>query len=618
MTPPNRTRVWAWRAAAILPAWAVATFLADDRVPAPVRAETAIILVVTLVRPAVGLAFVALLAPLGDVVAPLLGGLPPHHAEALAAAFLAAWMSAHAGRDRRAMPPSVAAAMMVLAAAVVASLAATALQLHRQDWFALYQTRVALAHDYLFTNDFIGAHAAGALLEGIGLAAAASAIGRRDDGDRLIVALALAAAGIAAAAAGVLMMFGVAPAATIARHLAVGLPRYSAVSVDVNATASLYLLLFGVGAGVAWSIRGGRIIWIPVAAVMLYALTLTGSVAAVMTALLAGCAAAGWWIARRGSRTAKAVAAVCAAIVLAAAVLYTRTPRAESSLEMRGGFTRASLHMIEARPIFGVGIGRYYSLSRLVLPPSLAWSYGLENAHDYYLQIAAELGVVGLVAFLGMMASALGPPVARAWRQRADALTIGCAAGALAYLTTAIAGHPFLVPEAATPFWIVLGLVVSQAPVLGPARSAWPARVAVAAAAILMLTVPLRRDPAAALHLSAAEDGLGIPLVDRDGESYRESGGFASLFAPPALTEVDVPVRLSRRVRAEAAIVSVKVPGGYGTETRVGHQWLILHVPLPGPEPLVPRQRINMAALPLPEFPPEPLSMDVGTVRPKT
>jgi O-antigen ligase len=616
MSVPIRVRAWAWRVVGIAPAWAVATFLADDRVPPPMRAEAAIVLVATLIRPSAGLLLVAAVAPLGDIVYPLLGGTPVHHAETLVVSWLAAWLLVR-GADGPGLPSVLIGGLGVLVAAVVASAGATALQLHRESWFALYQTRVALARDYLFTNDFIGVHAAAAILEGLGLLAGASAIARRAEGARLHIALTLAAAGVAAATSGVLLSFGIAPAATVARQLAVGLPRYSAVSVDVNATASLYLLLLGVTVGVAWPIRAVRLAWVPAAVAILYALRLTGSVAAIMTVVLACGIAAGWWIAHSGSRALKAAAVVAASILVAAVIGFMRTPRAESSLGMRGGFTRASLRMIEARPVLGVGVGRYYPLSRLVLPPSLGWSYGLENAHDYYLQVAAELGVVGLAAFAWVLASALGPPIWRVVRRREDAVTVGCLAGALMYLVTAAAGQPFLVPETVTPFWIALGLIVSRAPAERLARSVWVGRAATAMTSVLVLTMPLRANAAPSMGLSAREDGLGIELIDRDGGSFREASSFASLFAAPTLTEVEVPVRLAQRVRAEAAVVSVKVPGGYATEVRVGHQWMMLHVPLPGPEPLMWRQRINLALLPAPEIPPEPLAFDVGTMRPR-
>src|SRR5581483_8418292 len=124
-----------------------------------------------------------------------------------------------------------------------------------------------------------------------------------------------------------------------------------------------------------------------------------------------------------------------------------------------------------------------YPLSRLALPPALAWSYGFENAHDYYLQIVAELGIVGAAAFGWLLATALGPAIKGAWRGTTDGLTVGLLGGGLMYLVTALAGHPFLVPETAVPFWIVAGLIVSRAPLGGRGRSAWPARAVAAAAA---------------------------------------------------------------------------------------------------------------------------------------
>ena len=57
--------------------------------------------------------------------------------------------------------------------------------------------------------------------------------------------------------------------------------------------------------------------------------------------------------------------------------------------------TRPALRMIGARPLFGVGVGQYYRTSPLFLSPQLAWTYGFENAHNYFLQIGGELGLVG-------------------------------------------------------------------------------------------------------------------------------------------------------------------------------------------------------------------------------
>jgi len=63
----------------------------------------------------------------------------------------------------------------------------------------------------------------------------------------------------------------------------------------------------------------------------------------------------------------------------------------------------AARSMWEASPIFGVGIGQYaflYEYFKLT-----GWDDPLGHAHNYYLNVAAELGGLGLTAYLGMVAS---------------------------------------------------------------------------------------------------------------------------------------------------------------------------------------------------------------------
>lgn len=59
---------------------------------------------------------------------------------------------------------------------------------------------------------------------------------------------------------------------------------------------------------------------------------------------------------------------------------------------------QAAVNMANAQPLFGVGFGNYepdYANYRLV-----AWQYGLGHAHNIYLNVLAETGVVGLLAYL--------------------------------------------------------------------------------------------------------------------------------------------------------------------------------------------------------------------------
>jgi hypothetical protein len=403
-----------------------------------------------------------------------------------------------------------------------------------------------------------------------------------------------------------MLAIGVAPASTISRVVAVGLPRYSAAMMDVNAAGSCYVLLLGVTLGVAAMLtRRGACLIAFVAIVC--GLALTGSRAAVLAAAVVACAAGAIWIVWSASGMLRVVLAVVLAAVLVAAVGLAANRAGQSSLEMRGGFTRASMRMIEARPVFGVGTGRYYRLSRLVLPPSLAWFYGQENAHDYFLQITAELGIAGLFVFVWLIAAILIKPLKYLARDREKWSATAFAAGAVAYALSAVSGHPFLVPEAAVPFWIVLGVLAREG--AATPRGAWTQRVwPIAIGAVILLTVPLRPDEPR-LRVPPGEDGFGAWQTDERGREFREAHDYASVFVEPNVRAIEIPMKLGTGAQARSAagaLVGVVVPGAFQREVRVGPDWSTLFVDLPGAEPLMLRQRINFLV---------PAKIDVGQVR---
>ncbi|MGQ9552520.1 MAG: O-antigen ligase family protein [Anaerolineae bacterium] len=95
---------------------------------------------------------------------------------------------------------------------------------------------------------------------------------------------------------------------------------------------------------------------------------------------------------------------------------------------------QAGWYMFAARPWLGVGIGNYevvypqYALPR--------WSDPLGHAHNYYLNVAAETGLIGLCAY-GALGGAIALKTLSAWRHakdsRARALILA-ALGSLTYL----------------------------------------------------------------------------------------------------------------------------------------------------------------------------------------
>ncbi len=577
----------------------VAALVTNTSVAATIRAEVALVFILTAFRPAVGLMLVAAMAPLGDMTVPLLGPRTTMHADAVVLAFVSAWVARGvADADGSMSSNRLASAMWIFSCVVTASLLTTALELYRVDPARLHGIAVGLRQSYLLMGtDPIGAHSAGTLLEGIALVAAVIEIARREPRIRFWLPRILVVSVAVTSAASGLLVVGLAPAWTIARQATVGLPRYAAAMSDVNAAASSYLLLLGVSVGLALSGGRARWVWWLASVVIVGGVGLTGSRAALVGGGVVLCAAAVMWtIARRPHQT-KFVAGVIVATGIFWAIAAAFGPTTRSSLEMRAGFTRASLHMIQERPVFGVGTGMYYTLSAMVLPPSLGWSYGQEHAHNYFLQTAAEIGIVGVVASLWMLGAILIGPTRRAQRRPIHWVSAGAVAGAMAYLVTALTGQPFLVPEAVIPLWIVLGLLAAEGGTTTRER-AFPSLSAIAFGCVLLLTVPFRPG-VPRLRLSTPEDGFSEWKTDEHGRPFRAVKDFASLFMVPAVTIVEIPLRLADENPAASATVAVAVPDWARHAVPVSHNWSTVLISLPADDPLMPSGRINVAVNPL-------------------
>ena len=183
-----------------------------------------------------------------------------------------------------------------------------------------------------------------------------------------------------------------------------------------------------------------------------------------------GLAAGAWWTGRlRGGLRPAAAGALLAAVLavpLAVAGAYPGrgANAAATSMDHRIEFTTRSLRMWATEPVFGVGAGRYRSLSAQFAGDSAPSWLRRENAHNNFLQIAAELGAAGIAGFLGLLAAcALRVRRALGARGGPDPLLAGAGAGLAAYLLTCLTGHPLLHGETAFPFWIVLGLAAARA-----------------------------------------------------------------------------------------------------------------------------------------------------------
>ncbi|HEX8066170.1 MAG TPA: O-antigen ligase family protein [Thermoleophilaceae bacterium] len=141
-------------------------------------------------------------------------------------------------------------------------------------------------------------------------------------------------------------------------------------------------------------------------------------------------------------------------------------------------FWEAGLDAFRSEPLRGVGAGGYEAW--WAQHGSLA--YYIRDAHSLFVEVLAELGVLGLVALLVF----LGVPAARGVRARAGDPRAGPAAGALAVLACGVASAAidwtWELPAAFGP--LVVAAAVLAGPALAPAGEGGRPRFGVGVAAL--------------------------------------------------------------------------------------------------------------------------------------
>ena len=367
--------------------------------------------------------------------------------------------------------------------------------------------------------------------------------------------------------------------------------RFSLHLADLNAAGSLYVLAATGAAAVAALDPRRRGLAIAILIVMLPALWLTGSrtsfVAMVVGLLILAVAQHRRPLTRSQLR---GVAVAIALLALAGALTVDWQSAAQGSASrsasLRSQFMQTSARMFASAPVFGVGVGRYFDRSAEFMPEELRTIYGNENAHNYFVQQFAELGLVGGALFLWLAWSL----VTVGWRAvrasagdaaldryaasnenlvpiaesriavlgalsapKRDRLTsqglspsrsrlegyqgrspwwVGLFAGVGAYLLTCLTGHPLLVPEAAFPFWIAAGAVAGT----GDQRQLrWgTAQRALVVAASVVLASGIARQAVVYSRATVAppEQGFHGQEPSQDGSTFRWMTRHGVTYAP--------------------------------------------------------------------------------------
>ena len=129
----------------------------------------------------------------------------------------------------------------------------------------------------------------------------------------------------------------------------------------------------------------------------------------------------------------------------------------EGSAAQRWEINKTAFRIFKDHPVTGIGIGCYPWANRLYAP-----KLGLRDTHDTYMNLAVELGVPGLLLWLGMIASVL-----RRWRRAnsahaGDALPIQAAWIDRAVIGFLVAGF-FGTYSGITMLYLMLGILWSAA-----------------------------------------------------------------------------------------------------------------------------------------------------------
>jgi len=174
----------------------------------------------------------------------------------------------------------------------------------------------------------------------------------------------------------------------------------------------------------------------------------------------------------RGTRRWRAIATICVLVIVVAVVMINVRPLAEQQLGqgIRGDvasrtelWSRAILAIADF-PFTGVGMNNFRRVMPVLYPvASIAPDVDVAHAHNHILHVGAELGVLGLVAYLALWlgtAALLFTTIRSTSRWHARWLAGGLGAAFVASFVFGMADTIALGAKIGLFFWIALALTV--------------------------------------------------------------------------------------------------------------------------------------------------------------
>lgn len=253
--------------------------------------------------------------------------------------------------------------------------------------------------------------------------------------------------------------------------------RLTASNLDPNELASVLVAGIALSVGLAAGVKKRpelRLLALISGGFCLITALLTGSrggVIALAAVLVAGVIFGGRW----RSRTAALGLLLSALAVFYIAALAPsqvqeriKSPSEDQALEREGRATlwKIGERMISANPVEGVGAGNFQTSSRhYLLEPGAVYRSDVilqtpSVAHNTYMQIAAELGFIGLALFIAIVGFSVGGAVRAAWnfRDRGDTRGEALARAVTVAMIGLLVADMFISQMFNKQLWLMLGI----------------------------------------------------------------------------------------------------------------------------------------------------------------
>lgn len=574
-----------------------------------VRCALAAFCVVAVLRPGDALVILCAFVGFGIVLSHLAGFPALRVTEVMGVACLAGYgvgALMHA-RFRRALVESLSLPVMLFAVTAIASTLV---------WVRVYQLSTGSAsayvsvllrfmtHDYFVQpGDFDFIVPAATLLEGLGLYVVAAALCRLDPlfFARPLRALTIGGAGLAMMSVLRLLEIHLRNPEIIRVLRANAGLRISPQIPDLIAAGAYFAMCWLVGLGIAVAERRQRVGWLLAGVPLLAGLYLTGS-RSPLAAAFGGFVLLMFALVRR---TMVPVRSVLAFAIVALLVMVIGFPwvvghdivgeTALQSLKVRVELARAGLQVIATRPLFGVGLDRFYLVAGRFASPELnaLWP-GRKTPHNDFLRFAGELGIIGAGVFVCILALA-ARGIWQTLRETTDARFYGVVAGLAAFLITSLVSNPLMLREVSYVFWIGLGLAVGYSlppPEAGSStideRAASRSRisrlrwsVAVAGVVLLLASVPFRaHEELAAINPAGITTGFYDWDAEPDGTRFRLSGPHVTMYVDGYARAVEIPLK-GTLPSGSPQRVEVRINGRPVNTVAVGPEWQRVRTLLP-------------------------------------